>query len=450
MDHSTSSIGESRIALRDDIRFRPQTFGGETCYILEDPTSSSFYRIGVAEYTLISLFDGRNTIADAMQYASTVLGRDAFTEQEVAAISRWLVDSGLAKTHTSAEPSRLHRKGEEHRERERWQWLNPIITKIPLFQPETILSRVSPLMMWLTTWPAFLVWVLAVFAAIHQLATHANRLELRLGQLLTPDNWFWLGLIWLGLKIVHELFHGLFCRKYGGEVREAGMVLIAFAPIFYVDVTASWRFPSKWQRILVAAAGMYVEIFIGAVAALVWIHSAPGLVNQLALNVLILSTITTILFNANPLMRFDGYYILSDLIEIPNLAPQRTALPELLGTQISVWGQAAVSALLRFARHLYSHLWCSGDDLANHDHDQHRHRRRHHVSWNWLGHRQRLLRHVDTLSRILQSSLLRVWTRRRIAESPVHYRACHDLGCLHIARLQLRHMALGRESSGRC
>ncbi len=322
MEHSTNSIGEVRITLRDDIRFRPQQYGGETSYVIEDPATSSFYRIGVPEYTLISLLDGKNSISDAMHHASSVLGRDAFTEHDAASISRWLVECGLAKTNTSDESNRWHQKSDERRSQTLQQWLNPLVTKIPLFCPERLIDRVSPWLMWTTTPLMLLVWIGAIGLAAHQLITHGNKIAVNFSEVLTPHNWIWLGAIWLILKLVHESYHALFCRKYGGEVREAGVVLIAFAPIFYVDVTSSWRFASKWQRIMIAAAGMCAEIFIGAIAAIVWVRTDPGVLNQIAFNVLLLSTVTTLLFNMNPLMRFDGYYMLSDLIEIPNLAPQ--------------------------------------------------------------------------------------------------------------------------------
>lgn len=319
---STSSIGEVRITLRDDIHFQPQQYGGESCYVIGDPTNSSFYRVGVPEYTLISMFDGSLTIRDAMYHASSVLGRNAFTEQDAASIGRWLVDCGLAKTNTSTESHRLHKKSDEQATQARQQWMNPIMAKVPIFCPERALDRVSPFLLWMTSTPAFLVWCFVLCVAGHQLFTHWEQLSFDSSSILSPHNWLWLGVTWLALKFVHETFHALFCRKYSGTVREAGVVLIALAPIFYVDVTSSWKFHSKWQRIAVAAAGMYSELFIGAVASLVWVHTEPGTVNQIALNVLLLSTVTTILFNANPLMRFDGYYILSDFFEIPNLAPQ--------------------------------------------------------------------------------------------------------------------------------
>ena len=320
--HSTSSIGEVQIALRDDLLFRPQRYSGQSCYLIEDPHNGSFFRVGVAEYTFISLLDGNVTVRDAMHQTTSVLGREAFSEQDVAAICKWLVDSGLAKTRTSGESRRLQQDARTKLRHRRRQWFNPLVTKIPVFNPQRLLDAMAPWLQRLTSTPAFVAWLLLLVLAAHQLLTHWNQIPADSSQILGPANWLWLLMTWLGLKFIHETFHALVCRKYGGEVREAGVVLIVFAPIFYVDVTSSWRFPSKWQRIFTASAGMYSELFVGAVATLVWANTGPGMTNQVALNVMLLSTVTTVLFNANPLMRFDGYYILADLIEIPNLAPQ--------------------------------------------------------------------------------------------------------------------------------
>ncbi len=124
--------------------------------------------------------------------------------------------------------------------------------------------------------------------------------------------------------------HGLACARYGGRVRQAGVILVLFVPMAYVDVTSSWRFSSTWQRIVVATAGMYVELMVAAVAALIWSVSSPGAVSDLCFNVLFMAAVSTLLFNANPLMRFDGYYMLSDLVGLPNLASLgRTAVTDL-------------------------------------------------------------------------------------------------------------------------
>jgi putative peptide zinc metalloprotease protein len=98
-----------------------------------------------------------------------------------------------------------------------------------------------------------------------------------------------------------------------------GVMLLVFTPLPYLDVTSSWSFRSRWQRALVGAAGMITEIFVAAIAAFIWANTGPGTLHNLAYNMMFIASVSTVLFNANPLLRFDGYYILSDLLDIPNL-----------------------------------------------------------------------------------------------------------------------------------
>ena len=137
--------------------------------------------------------------------------------------------------------------------------------------------------------------------------------------LFDPRNLFWLLLAIGAVKVLHELGHALACKHFGGEVHELGFMLLVFAPCLYCDVSDAWRLPSKWQRIAVSAAGMVVELVLAALATIVWWYAQPGVVQLVALNIMIVCTVSTLLVNGNPLLRYDGYYILSDLVETPNL-----------------------------------------------------------------------------------------------------------------------------------
>ena len=127
----------------------------------------------------------------------------------------------------------------------------------------------------------------------------------------------WLALI--GLKVVHEFGHAYACKVFGGKVPEMGAYLIAFTPCAYVDASAAWGFPQLRQRVIVSLAGMYVESIVAFVALLVWSWTDDLLVSSCAHQVVVLSTAVTVLFNINPLMRYDGYYVLSDVTGTPNL-----------------------------------------------------------------------------------------------------------------------------------
>ncbi|HWL75210.1 MAG TPA: biotin/lipoyl-binding protein, partial [Burkholderiaceae bacterium] len=155
--------------------------------------------------------------------------------------------------------------------------------------------------------------------AIWHLFAYGPKVAQNSNVIFRPEHWLTMALLWLALKLGHEFFHALACKKYGGNVNRAGVMVILLAPVAFVDVTSSWRFPSKWQRIITAAAGMYFELCVAAIGVIVWCHTRDGWVHRLAGEASIIAGIGTLLFNANPLMRFDGYFVLSDLLGIPNL-----------------------------------------------------------------------------------------------------------------------------------
>ena len=140
--------------------------------------------------------------------------------------------------------------------------------------------------------------------------------------------------IWAVLKVVHEMAHGIACKRYGGTVSDAGVLLLLFTPMAFVNVTSSWRFSNRWHRIVVAAAGMYIELFISFIAIIIWARSSGGVMADVCYNIFIMSSVTTILFNANPLMRFDGYYILADSLGIANMYTKGT---KLFGDMLRSW-----------------------------------------------------------------------------------------------------------------
>lgn len=309
------------LTLRSDLIFTPELNGNKPGYVIEDPVNTKFYRIGIAEYKFISLLDGATSVAEAVRSTAVTLSDQAFTQDEAATICKWLVDVGLAHTAESARPGRLVAAAQDADRTNLWQRLNPMYLRLPLVQPDRLLDCLTPWLGWLH---GPLGWTLAATAGIVGLCHLMVDWDRFLGDadgICAPSRWLWLGTSWLLLKVVHETSHGIVCRRYGGSVREGGITFVLFAPLAYVDVTSSWRFPSKWQRIHTAAAGMYSELLIASLAVIVWSRTEPGMLRDASFNVVIMASLTTLVFNANPLMRFDGYYILSDLLAIPNLYP---------------------------------------------------------------------------------------------------------------------------------
>ena len=316
-DHAVREFSRLRLTLREELKFAPQTAGNDVFYVIEDPVNSKFHRVGLAEYAFVSLLDGKTSVADALRLAAKASPDYAMTEQQAAVVCKWLVQSRLAYAQESDHALSASDDGQPAEKK--WQRFNPVSARIPLGCPDRLFDQVAKWFGWSHSTYAFAVWAVAVAYAIYLVASRWDRFAIASQGVLAPGNWLAGIACFTTLKFLHEISHGVACRKHGGSIREAGLLFILLMPIPYVDATSSWSFSSKWQRIHVAAAGMYLELFLAAAAVILWEATEPGLLNQMCYNVAITGSVLTLLINANPLMRFDGYYIFADLVEIPNL-----------------------------------------------------------------------------------------------------------------------------------
>jgi putative peptide zinc metalloprotease protein len=313
-DDSTRDLLRSRLKLREDVRFWPERYGERIWYHIEHCEDGRFFRVGQAEYTFISLLDGETSLGEAISLTARTLGPDALTEQQATSIALWLLDSNLANpADAQARPN------DREASRRFTEKLNPFWIKLPIGNPDRLLDALSPWLGWIHSGPAVVIAFCLWMAAAISLAGNWTSFSVASQSIFAPENWLYLTGAWIGLKIVHELAHALACKRHGGSVRETGLIFILLAPMAFVDVTSSIRFRSKWQRIQVSAGGMYFELTLAAIAILMWGRVESPVLKHVLHNIVVMATFSTVLFNANPLMRFDGYYILSDLLEIPNL-----------------------------------------------------------------------------------------------------------------------------------
>jgi putative peptide zinc metalloprotease protein len=320
LDFSILDPANAVLTLRPDLKITPSEFDQEACYLIEDPLRGKFFRIGSDEFALISLLDGKNTIAQAIGLSAEALQEKAFIENEAMSVCHWLLESQLAVCGGGGQGERLATSARKLAQNKLAAAINPLSMRLPLWNPNVVLNKIAPYTEWMFGRPAMIGW--CIICAIGFLIAASNRNELIESSsiLLDRDNWLKLALAWLVLKLLHESAHALTCLHYGGNVPSAGVLLVLFTPLPFVDVTASWRFPSKWQRIATAAAGIYIELFIAALAIILWNWSTSSVVRHAALNVAATASFGSLVINGNPLMRFDGYYILSDWLELPNLS----------------------------------------------------------------------------------------------------------------------------------
>ena len=313
---------DARLKLRAELKFDTRTEDGNTFVVIEDPVRSKYFQIGVAEFEFIASLDGERTTEDVLGQLH-VNGHDTIEQEQAITISQWLVQSNLIISQTTESTHRLKTQVQSLNNQTLISKINPISFKVNLFNPNNLLSAVQPYFNWMFSKWFFVVWLVGCVWAVQIVATRWTHLGIASQGVLSGTSWISLLVFWLLLKVVHEFAHGISCKRFGGEVPEAGVLFLLFTPMAFVNVTSMWRFPSRWQRITVAAAGMYVELLVSFVALIVWANS-DGLTADVAYNVFLMASVTTILFNANPLMRFDGYFILSDLLKVPNLYTKGT------------------------------------------------------------------------------------------------------------------------------
>ena len=310
---------------REDLRLTKQIHSGQVSFLIEDPVSGRFSRIGVPEFTLVSLLDGTTTVAEALAITASKHGVYSLDESDAISLCGWLVESGLAQTAASRTSGRISALNTKRSDQRIAGLMNPMFQKLPLMNPS---SLVNPLVQFIQlalhrggVLPLLFCGVIAwVVTTIVLVLSNGDRFWQSSGDVLSSHNWIWLALTWLIVKGVHELGHAVACRSLEGAVGQAGLMMVLFVPMPYVDVSSSLAFQNKWHRMLVAAAGMMVELVLASLAFALWVSTDSSLVQMHARNLIVTATLTTVLFNLNPLMRFDGYYLLSDFLELPNLA----------------------------------------------------------------------------------------------------------------------------------
>lgn len=317
-----------RPRLRSTVHVHRQHFRGEMWHVLQDPASNQFFRLSDAAYQFVALLDGRRTVADAWAVCNEHLGDSAPTQGEAIQLLGQLHTSNLLHAELSPDTESLFRRYRKRVTREVQGYLmNLLFIRIPLLDPDVFLDRWVGMLGRAFSRTGLVVWAALMCVGLYSLAGRGADLVNRASGILNPDN---LPLLYLGLvlvKVLHEFSHAFACKKFGraagtgGEVHVMGIMFLVFTPLPYIDASSAWAFRRKWHRVLVGTSGMMAELAVAAGAAVVWSRTAPGHpLNALAYNMMFIAGVSTILFNGNPLLRYDGYYILSDLLEIPNLA----------------------------------------------------------------------------------------------------------------------------------
>lgn len=314
--------------LRAHVQVTRQRYRGRRWHVAHDPTSNQFYRLSPVAYDFVSSLDGSRTVDEAWRLSLEKFGDKAPTQHEVIELIGQLYNSNLLSVDATPETEQLLRRGRDRvKKRLMQQAVSLMYFKVRLFNPDALLTAVEPIFRpFINRW-GFIAWAAFVFFAIASLVPQWSRLVSGIDSATAPSSWPYMIGTYIALKLWHELGHGVICKRFGGQVPELGAMMLVLLPSPYVDASSAWAFPSKYKRMAVGMGGMFFELFAAAVCAHIWLNTPGGtLLNQVAYYVMLTSGVSTVLFNGNPLMRFDGYYILSDALEIPNLSQRASTL----------------------------------------------------------------------------------------------------------------------------
>ena len=321
--HSASwyRVADLRPRLRSHVRIHRHHFRGQLWYVLQDRTSGRFVRFTPPAYLVISLMDGHRSVAEIWDIACTRLGDDVLTQDEVIRLLAQLHRSDALHGDVPPDIEEMSERGAKQRRRKlTMSLLNPMALRLPLIDPDEFLGATLPFARVFLSWAGALVFVGVVGYALMLAGAHWSQLTGNIvDRVLSAQNLAVLLVAYPFVKALHELGHGYAVKRWGGEVHEMGIMFLVFMPVPYVDASAAAAFRDKWRRVLVGAMGILVELFLAALALFVWLNVEEGLVRAVAFNVMLIGGVSTLFFNGNPLLRFDGYYVLSDLLEIPNL-----------------------------------------------------------------------------------------------------------------------------------
>ncbi len=332
---STSSRKLS-MRMRGDLTVREQRHQGKMFHVVKDPVGLGYFRLREEEYFVLKLLDGNTSLDQIKEAFEKKFAPQQLTLKQLQFFIGQLHRNGLILSHLEGQGEQLHTRRNEKQRRELMGKLSNVLAiRFKGIDPEQLLTWMHKWLWWIYT-PWFLSFCLLLMLSAVTLVT--VKFDVFISKLPAFHEFFqaknavWLGIILMVTKVIHEFGHGLTCKHFGGECHEIGVMILVMTPCLYCNVSDSWMLPNKWHRIYISIGGMFIELVIASICVFIWWFSKPGFLNYICLSTVFVCSVSTIIFNGNPLLRYDGYYVASDLLEIPNLwQKSRSVLTRTLG-----------------------------------------------------------------------------------------------------------------------
>ncbi|HAA60171.1 MAG TPA: hemolysin D, partial [Planctomycetaceae bacterium] len=318
------------LQVRDDLIFERIEYLGISYWVVKDPVGLKYFRLQPEQYHALQLLNGDRHLEELRDALHDELPTVRLQLSDIQHLITDLHQKGLVFSNRIGQGASLAKLNFEEKKKKLFNTMRSLLyVRLPGWDPEAVLARLYPLVRWIYHPTTVTLTLLFVISSWVLLAVQFDTFTAQMPEFQQFFSWPNLLYLWITLgtcKVIHEFGHGLSCKHFGGECHAMGVMLLVFSPCLYCDVSDSWMLKSKWQRIAIGAAGMYIEVVISAIAIYIWWNTQSGLIHHLCLNIFFVTTITTVIWNANPLMRFDGYYMMSDFLEIPNLRPKADRL----------------------------------------------------------------------------------------------------------------------------
>ncbi|QDU31166.1 Peptidase family M50 [Anatilimnocola aggregata] len=328
--YASSTSRALGLRMRADLEVVQQAWQGRSCWVIKDPLALKYFRFEEEEYSLLTWLDGKTSLDELRERFQAQFSPQKLAVAQLQHLLTMLHRSNLIVSLAAGQGESLRERHETRERKKFWATLsNPLAMRFRGIDPDRLLTFLNATFGWLFSPLALVLGVCFAMSAGLLLAAQWQEFSGRLPQFrefFAVSNWLLLAVVMSLVKVLHEFGHGVACRRYGGHSHELGLMLLVFTPCLYCNVTDSWVIRSKWRRAMIGAAGMYIELLLAAACTWIWWFTQPGLLHHLCLNTMFVCSVSTLMFNANPLMRYDGYYILCDLLEIPNLRPKASAL----------------------------------------------------------------------------------------------------------------------------
>ncbi|MGD9723294.1 MAG: biotin/lipoyl-binding protein [Pirellulales bacterium] len=326
----SSSARVLPVRMRPDLTAKQQRYLGQLYWVVKEPVGLQYFRFQEEEYAILKMLDGRTSLDEVKVEFERRFPPEKVTVEELGHFVGMLHRSGLVVTDSMGQGEQLLKRRKKRALRSfAAGFANILALRFKGIDPQGILDWLHPKFRWMFSWTAQIVFGILALSALSLVMVQFDTFRAKLPtfhEFFEAKNWIYMALVLGVTKVIHEFGHGLSCKHFGGECHEMGVMFLVLTPCLYCNVSDSWMLPNKYHRAIIGAAGMYIEIVMASVATFLWWFSAPGLLNQICLSIMFICSVSTVLFNANPLLRFDGYYILSDLMEIPNLRQKATTI----------------------------------------------------------------------------------------------------------------------------